>query len=201
MKSLRRITTAALVLATAGLLVASGMYAAYGSAQGSYMTPDNLFTNAKPAMNDPSMAFTTLRKAIVYAGLQGTLDGAGPATIFAPDDRAFAAIPRDTFNTLFNDKAKLQAVLKYHVILGHAYKVNELPKVGSAQSLQGGTLTFGAQGHVPTGYYNISGNRGVSQPAGGTTYTVNGADIIWSNIAIADGRIVHAIDKVLIPGQ
>lgn len=198
MKALRKITIGTILLATAGLLVAGGMNAAWTAQQGSYTTPDNLFNTVKPAMDDPQMAFTTLRKAIVYAGLSGTLDGQGPATIFAPDDRAFAALPSDQLNALITNKAKLATVLKYHVVLGHAYKVGQLPGLKSAKSLQGADLTFTVTSQAPSSK-TISGNRGVLQPVGGKFYQVNGADIIWADIQIANGRIVHAIDKVLMP--
>ena len=198
MKVLRKLTIATLVLATAGVMVAGGMNAGWTAQQGGYAAPTNLFTVAKPAMDDPQMAFTTLRKAIAYAGLAGTLDGQGPATIFAPDDRAFAALPSDQLNALITDKAKLANVLKFHVILGHAYKVRDLPGVKSAKSLQGGDLTFAVGAPIPN-MKMVSGNRGQLQPVGGKTYTVNGADIIWADIPFTDGRIVHAIDKVLMP--
>jgi uncharacterized surface protein with fasciclin (FAS1) repeats len=63
-------------------------------------------------------SFKTLAKALTAAGLIDTLKGAGPFTVFAPTDEAFAKLPAGTLDALLKDKAKLTAVLTYHVVAG-----------------------------------------------------------------------------------
>ena len=116
--------------------------------------------------------------------------------MFAPDDRAFAALPSGQLYALINDKAKLAAVLRYHVIVGRAIAAKDLPKSKSLESLGGGMLTF-ATANEAMGATILTGNRGVSAPGGQVT-TVDDATIIWANIKVGDG-IVHAINKVLLP--
>ncbi|MBC7957866.1 MAG: fasciclin domain-containing protein, partial [Cytophagales bacterium] len=62
--------------------------------------------------------FKTLATALQAAGLIDTLKGPGPFTVFAPTDAAFAKIPKDQLDALLKDKAKLSAVLTYHVVAG-----------------------------------------------------------------------------------
>src|SRR3954468_19119854 len=62
--------------------------------------------------------FTTLTKLLNRAGLAGALQQPGPYTVFAPTDAAFKKVPTKTLNTLLRDKAKLKAVLLYHVVSG-----------------------------------------------------------------------------------
>src|SRR5438045_5513364 len=76
--------------------------------------------NAKDIVDTAVSAgdFNTLAAALKAAGLVDTLKGKGPFTVFAPTDEAFAKIPKDQLNALLADKAKLTAVLKYHVVAG-----------------------------------------------------------------------------------
>ena len=63
-------------------------------------------------------SFNTLVAAVKEAGLVDTLKGAGPFTVFAPTDEAFAKLPAGTVEALLKDKAKLTAILTYHVVAG-----------------------------------------------------------------------------------
>ena len=63
-------------------------------------------------------SFNTLVTAVKAADLVNTLKGEGPFTVFAPTDAAFAKLPKGTLEALLNDKAKLTAVLTYHVVPG-----------------------------------------------------------------------------------
>ena len=63
-------------------------------------------------------SFKTLATALGAAGLVETLKGKGPFTVFAPTDEAFAKIPKADLEALLTDKAKLTAVLTYHVVPG-----------------------------------------------------------------------------------
>ena len=68
-------------------------------------------------------SFKTLVTAVQAAGLVETLKGRGPFTVFAPTDEAFAKIPKADLDALLKDKAKLAAVLTYHVVpeIGRAH--------------------------------------------------------------------------------
>src|SRR5690606_8883249 len=60
----------------------------------------------------------TFLSAVDVAGLRETLDGPGPFTIFAPSDKAFAALPAGELDRLLKNKKKLAALLKHHVVAG-----------------------------------------------------------------------------------
>ncbi|XP_062579129.1 protein sll1483-like, partial [Saccostrea cucullata] len=60
----------------------------------------------------------TLVKAVVAAGLVDTLSGPGPFTVFAPTDKAFAALPPGTLDNLLKNKTALTDILTYHVVSG-----------------------------------------------------------------------------------
>ncbi len=145
-------------------------------------------TNAQPAAK-PSAAsanivqtalaagkFKTLVALLKQSGLAGTLQGKGPFTVFAPTDAAFAKLPKSTLSALAKDKAKLRAVLLYHVAAGRvtAAKVVSLKSV---KTLNGKSVKV----HVSHG-----------------TVTVGGARVIATDIAASNG-VIHVIDKVLIP--
>jgi uncharacterized surface protein with fasciclin (FAS1) repeats len=85
--------------------------------------------------------FTTLVKAIQEAGLVETLKGAGPFTVFAPTDEAFAKLPPGTIEGLLADKAKLTAVLTYHVVSG-AVMAADVAALKTAKTVQGAELTI-----------------------------------------------------------
>jgi uncharacterized surface protein with fasciclin (FAS1) repeats len=125
--------------------------------------------------------FSTLVTALKAAELTDALSGAGPFTVFAPTNAAFAALPAGTVETLLKpeNKAKLQAVLKFHV-LGAAVESSALAgkKLTSPPTLQGGTL-------------EIDGKHGVK---------VAGANVVKADIRGSNG-IIHVIDKVLLPAK
>ena len=80
-------------------------------------------TTAGPKMGQKNLVetavaagqFKTLASLLQKAGLAGTLEGKGPFTVFAPTDAAFAKVPKATLASLAKNKAKLRAVLLYHV--------------------------------------------------------------------------------------
>jgi len=125
--------------------------------------------------------FSTLVAALKAADLAGALSGPGPFTVFAPTNAAFDALPAGTVQTLLKpeNKAKLQAVLKFHV-LSAAVESSALAgkTLTSPPTLQGGTLA-------------IDGRNGV---------TVAGAKVIAADIRASNG-IIHVIDKVLLPAN
>ncbi len=118
--------------------------------------------------------FKTLAAALQAAGLVDTLKGPGPFTVFAPTDSAFAKVPKADLDALLKDKAKLTAVLTYHVLAGKVMAKDV--KAGSVKTVQGGALTLATAGGV----------------------TVNGAKVTAADIA-ADNGVIHVVDTVLLP--
>ena len=122
-------------------------------------------------------SFKTLVTAVKAAGLVETLKGTGPFTVFAPTDDAFAKLPAGTLDAVLADKAKLTAILTYHVVAGKVMAKDVVGLNGkTAKTVQGGSL-------------KIDTSHGVK--IGGATVTK--ADIECSN------GVIHVIDTVLIP--
>jgi uncharacterized surface protein with fasciclin (FAS1) repeats len=118
--------------------------------------------------------FKTLATALQAAGLVETLKGPGPFTVFAPTDAAFAKIPKADLDALLKDKAKLTAVLTYHVVPGKVMAKDV--KAGMVKTVQGGSLTVATAGGV----------------------TVDGAKVSATDI-VADNGVIHVIDSVVLP--
>src|SRR3954463_4885412 len=95
------------VTAALGLALAVGAYA------GPKARPQDIVDTAVAAGS-----FKTLATALQAAGLVDTLKGEGPFTVFAPTDEAFDKLPAGALDALLKDKAKLTAVLTYHVVPG-----------------------------------------------------------------------------------
>ena len=118
--------------------------------------------------------FTTLVTALKTAGLIETLKGTGPFTVFAPTDAAFAKLPADQLKALLADKAKLTAVLTYHVVPGVVMSKDVKP--GMVKTVQGTSI-------------NVTTTDGVK---------VNGAKVTAVDI-VADNGVIHVIDTVIVP--
>lgn len=119
-------------------------------------------------------SFKTLATALGAAGLVDTLKGKGPFTVFAPTDEAFAKIPKADLDALLKDKAKLTAVLTYHVVPGKVMAADV--KAGKVKTVQGSDLTVTTTGGVK----------------------VNGAKVVKTDI-VADNGVIHVIDTVVMP--
>lgn len=119
-------------------------------------------------------SFKTLATALGAAGLVDTLKGKGPFTVFAPTDEAFAKIPKADLDALLKDKAKLTAVLTYHVVAGKVMAADV--KAGKVKTVQGSEIT-------------VSTSMGVS---------VDNAKVIKTDI-VADNGVIHVIDTVIMP--
>ena len=119
-------------------------------------------------------SFNTLAAALKAAGLIDTLKGKGPFTVFAPTDAAFAKIPKADLDALLKDKAKLTAVLTYHVVSGKVMAKDV--KAGMVKTVQGSDLTVATMGGV----------------------TVNDAKVTQTDI-VADNGVIHVIDTVVMP--
>jgi len=122
--------------------------------------------------------FTTLAKALGEAGLVETLKGAGPFTVFAPTDAAFAKLPAGTVEALLADKEKLASILTYHVVSGNVMS-NQIVK---------------ANGAKPS---TVNGQAVDIVVRGGKVY-VNGAQVVTADIVASNG-VIHVIDAVLLP--
>jgi uncharacterized surface protein with fasciclin (FAS1) repeats len=121
---------------------------------------------------------TTLVAAVTAAGLVETLKGAGPFTVFAPTNAAFAALPAGTVDGLLKPEQKdaLTKILTYHVVSG-SVKAADLKDGQKVKTLQGQELTVS----IKDGVVKINGA------------TVTAADLTGSN------GVVHVIDGVLMP--
>ena len=134
---------------------------------------------------------TTLVAAVKAAGLVDTLKGAGPFTVFAPTNEAFAALPSGTVDTLLKaeNKPVLTKVLTYHVVPGKldgaALSQRVMAGNGRAmlQTASGGTLTVTMSGS----------NVMVTDEKGGT------AMVTIANVYQSNG-VIHVVNKVLLPG-
>jgi len=120
--------------------------------------------------------FKTLTSLLKTAGLARTLEGKGRYTVFAPTDAAFAKVPKSTLAALAKDKAKLRAVLLYHVVKGKL-RAAKVVKLRSAKTLNGQKVRI----TVRAGKVRVGGAR------------VTATDIGASN------GVIHVLDRVLIP--
>jgi len=124
--------------------------------------------------------FKTLAAAVTAAGLVDTLKSAGPFTVFAPTDDAFAKLPKGTVEGLLKDIPKLTEILKYHVVNG-AVKAVDVVVHKNITTLQGQDVKIDAvKWHL---HKNVK---------------VNNANIIKVDIE-ADNGVIHVIDTVLLP--
>ncbi|MBW4552624.1 MAG: fasciclin domain-containing protein [Aphanocapsa sp. GSE-SYN-MK-11-07L] len=121
-------------------------------------------------------SFSTLVSAIKAAGLVETLKGAGPFTVFAPTDDAFAKLPEGTVEGLLKDLPKLKQILTYHVVSGKVMAA-DVVKLKSAKTVEGSEVKIDAS------------NGGVK---------VNASTVTTPDVA-ADNGVIHIIDTVLLP--
>lgn len=120
-------------------------------------------------------SFTTLVAAVQAAGLVDTLKGAGPFTVFAPTDEAFAKLPAGTVEALLNDIPKLTKILTYHVVSGKVLAA-DVVKLTSAKTVEGSEV-------------KIDASNGVK---------INDSTVTTADVA-ADNGVIHIIDSVLLP--
>ena len=121
--------------------------------------------------------FNTLAKALTAAGLIETLKGAGPFTVLAPTDEAFAKIPAKDLEALLADKAALTKVLTYHVIAGNV-PASQVTTLTEATSLEGSKITI-----------KVEGGK----------VMLNGATTVTATDIAATNGVIHVIDTVLMP--
>jgi uncharacterized surface protein with fasciclin (FAS1) repeats len=137
-----------------------------------------------------SKSHTTLVAAVKAAGLVDTLAGAGPFTVFAPTNAAFAKLPAGTVDSLLQpeNKSTLQSVLTYHVVPGRVSAAQLMAKIKAGRGMaklatvQGGTLTA-----------RLMGGKVVLTDEKGGRATVTQADVFQSN------GVIHVTDSVSLP--
>ena len=166
---MNRIATFALVLVVA--LGGTAIAGDYGKTK----------TAAKPDIVDTAVAagsFNTLAAALDAAGLIEALKGDGPFTVFAPTDEAFAKLPEGTVESLLKPEniEQLKTVLTYHVVPG-TYAAADVLSTDSAETLQGGELSFSTSGDI---------------------VRINDAQVVTADVMAANG-VIHVIDTVLLP--
>ncbi len=143
---------------------------------GAMMTPNrNIVVNAMDANN-----VTTVVAAVKAAGLAATLEGAGPFTVFAPDNAAFAKLPAGTVDTLLKpeNKAKLVDILTYHVVAGRY----------TSADLHDGQMLKTVEGKM------IKINKSASGQI-----MVNGVAMVETPDVISSNGVTFVIDTVLLP--
>ena len=140
-----------------------------GSFTGMATAPVATAASANPALS-------TLVTAVKRAGLVDTLNSAANITVFAPDNAAFAKLPKATLDKVLADKQELTKILTYHVASGRQTP-SQLASGMSIKTLEGGTLT----GAMMNG-----------------TYSVNKADVVCGNVQTANAT-VYIINTVLMP--
>jgi transforming growth factor-beta-induced protein len=123
-------------------------------------------------------SFTTLAAALQAADLVDTLKGKGPFTVFAPTDAAFAKLPVGTVEKLLKpeNKAKLQAILTYHVVPG-SVSSSQVVKLKSAKTVNGQSVAI--------------------QAANGAV-RIDDANVVKADIQTSNG-VIHVIDTVIMP--
>jgi len=125
--------------------------------------------------------FKTFSKALRRTGLDRTLEGSGPFTVFAPSDSAFAALPKDEMKSIWNNKAELTEVLQYHV----------LPtQVSAAQAM---AMTS------PTSPATLEGDT-LQVTSSNSQVMINGNLVTTPDIQASNG-VIHELDAVLIPNS
>jgi uncharacterized surface protein with fasciclin (FAS1) repeats len=157
------------VLGTAAVMAASVLIPANAEAQESKDIVDTAVAAG---------SFNTLIAAVQAAGLEDTLRGAGPFTVFAPTDAAFAKLPAGTVEALLQDKEKLTAILTYHVVAGKVM-ASDVVKLDTAETVNGESVDIRTMdGKV----------------------MIDGATVVTADVVASNG-VIHVLDTVILPGE
>lgn len=118
-------------------------------------------------------SFKTLVTAVKAAGLVETLSGTGPFTVFAPNDDAFAKLPKETVAALLKDVPKLKQLLTYHVVAGKVMAA-DISKHPNSKTVEGQSISLDSKNGIK----------------------VNDAKVVKADVACSNG-VIHVIDSVL----
>jgi len=174
-------------MALLGLFVAASACGGEGSQQPP-MTADSVATDSPPESGNSEAnllqtaaaagKFKTLAAAIKAAGLEETLSGPGPFTVFAPTDEAFAKLPAGTLDELLKpeNKSKLAAILTYHVV-PQKLEAKDVVASPALKTVQGQSLTVKADGG---------------------DVSIDSAKVVQTDVMASNG-IIHVIDAVVLP--
>jgi len=132
------------------------------------------------AMDLKNRGLTTLLDLVVKADLAETLGSVEPATIFAPTNAAFAAVPKDVLNSLLNNKQLLKETLLNHVVPNAAVKFQDLKADNKVTSAGGNPLRI-----------TVSRSNGI------TRSVINGVQILRTDIMAGSGSVVHTVNGVI----
>ncbi len=121
--------------------------------------------------------FSTLVAAVQAAGLEGTLRGDGPFTVFAPTDAAFAALPAGTLDSLLADPDALADLLLYHVVSGEVLAA-DVVGLDSATAANGDDISI--------------------EVVGGAVVLNGSANVVATDVMASNG-VIHVIDAVILP--
>ncbi len=123
-------------------------------------------------------SFKTLAAAVTAAGLVPTLKSAGPFTVFAPTDEAFAKLPAGTVEALLKDIPKLTSILTYHVVAGKVMAADVVTMDGkSAKTVNGAEVKISTKGGV-----KLNGT----------------SNVVKTDIECTNG-VIHVLDAVILP--
>jgi uncharacterized surface protein with fasciclin (FAS1) repeats len=149
------------------------LFVVAGSIRAQDKKPMNIVETALAAGN-----FKTLAAALTEAGLVETLKGAGPFTVFAPTDAAFAKIPKEKLDALMKDKEALKKVLLYHVVNGKVMANDVMSLNGKkAKTVEGSEAAITIKD---------------------ATVMLDAAKVVKTDIDCSNG-VIHAIDSVIMP--
>jgi uncharacterized surface protein with fasciclin (FAS1) repeats len=182
----RKTLLAAIVAATITFSAATMLAQKDPEVGGAAMYPTkNIVENAVNSQDH-----TTLVAAVKAAGLVDTLEGAGPFTVFAPTNEAFAKLPAGTVDTLLKpeNKNQLAKILTYHVVAG---KVSSKALVGMIKKSGGKTQLKTVSGGMLIA--SLQGGKVILTDEKGGTAVVTIADVYQSN------GVIHVVDSVLLP--
>jgi uncharacterized surface protein with fasciclin (FAS1) repeats len=131
-------------------------------------------------------SFSTLVAAVQAAGLEETLRGEGPFTVFAPTDDAFAALPAGTLDTLLADPTgDLASILTYHVVEGEVMAADVVGMDGQeVTTVNGATFTVNVADDGTVTLTDAAGNE---------------VGVVQTDVQATNG-VIHVIDGVLLPG-
>mgnify|MGYP002630818822 CR=1 FL=1 len=174
MKRMNRFMKSNLMLRVLGLMAL--MFVGLSSCEEDMPEPNNDPTANIMGLVDATSDVATLKAAIDAAGLRATLSGAGPFTVFAPTNAAFAEIDPDVLAYLLATPAELTKVLTYHVVSGKV--LSSALSNGSVTTVNGASVTVDLSSGV----------------------MINNASVTAADIEATNG-VVHIIDKVLIPAD